>query len=219
MLHFAVKYHKVHVIKLILDFYTQVQALITVSDKDGLTPIHLVVSLSHLDTTETLLEQPHSQISKFGITNQGKNIIHLAAVNSNADLQSLLLTPDDTWHLIKEGDDKLCTPLHDAADKGQLKQVEILMDSGAMIKNTIDGFSPLYCACLKGHLNVTKRLMERQPFQANLFTHKKDTPLHLAAENSHAAIVNFFLDWRVSLTHNCQEASFLDLAISKKVLK
>ena len=215
ILHFAVKYHKVNVIKLILK-NEQAHPLITVTDKDGLTPIHLAVSLSHFDTTEKLLKQPRSQVSKFDTTNQGKNIIHLAAVITNADLLSLLLDSHDTWHLINDGDNKLCTPLHDAANEGQLKQVEILMDNGAMIKNTIDGFSPLHCACLQGHLSVVKRLMERHPFQSNLFTLKEDTPLHLAAENGHAAIVKFLLDWGVLLTHNCQEASFLDLAISKK---
>ena len=142
-----------------------------------------------------------------------KNIIHLAAATNNAILLSLLLDSYNTLHLINEADNKLCTPLHDAADKGQLKQVEILLDRGAMIKSTVDGFSPLHYACRQGHLSVVKKLMERHPFQSNLLTHNKDTPLHIAARSGHAAIVKFLLDSGVQLTHNSQQASFLDLAL------
>ena len=149
----------------------------------------------------------------FGNTHQGKNIIHLAAASSNTVLLSLLLDSYSTLHLINEADNKLCTPLHDTANKGQLKHVEILMDRGAMIKSTIDGFSPLHYACLQGHLSIAKKLVERHPFQSDLLTHNKDTPLHLAARSGHAAIVKFLLDWGVLLVHNCQQASFLDLAI------
>ena len=210
VLHVAVRYHKVDSINLILN-HKQAPALITTTDKDGLTPIHLAVSLGHFDTTEKLLKRP--QITIFGNTNQGKNIIHLAAATSNAVLLTLLLDSYNTLHLINEADNMLCTPLHDAADKGQLKQVEILLDRGAMIKSTVDGFSPLHYACLQGHLSVVKILIERHPFQSNLITHNKDTPLHLAARNGYAAIVKFLLDWGVILMHNNQQASFLDLAL------
>ena len=210
ILYVAVRHHKVDSIDLILN-HKLAPALITSTDKDGLTPIHLAVSLGYFDTTEKLLKRP--QITIFGNTNQGKNIIHLAAATSNAILLSLLLDSYNTLHLVNEADNMLCTPLHDAADKGQLKQVEILLDKGAMIKRTVIGFSPLHYACLQGHLSVVKKLIERHPFQSDLLTHNKDTPLHLAARSGHAAIVKFLLDWGVTLTHNNQQASFLDLAL------
>ena len=210
VLHVAVRHHKVDSINLILN-HKQAPALITTTDKDGLTPIHLAVSLGYFDTTEKLLKRP--QMTIFGNTYKGKNIIHLAAANSNAILLSLLLDSYNTLHLINEGDNTLCTPLHDAANKGQLKQVEILLDRGAMIKSTVDGFSPLHYACLQGHLSVVKKLIDRHPFQSDLITHNKDTPLHLAARSGHAAIVKFLLDQGVLLTHNNQHASFLDLAL------
>ena len=210
VLHIAVKYHKVDIITFILN-HKQAPALITASDKDGLTPIHIAVKLGHFDTTEKLLKRP--QITMFGNTNQGKNIIHLAAATSNTVLLSLLLDSYSTLHLINEADNKLCTPLHDAANKGQLKHVEILLDRGAMIKSNVDGFSPLHYACLQGHLSIAKKLVERHPFQSDLLTRNKDTPLHLAARSGHAAIVKFLLEWGVLLAHNCQQASFLDLAI------
>ena len=210
VLHVAIRYHKVDSIGLLLN-HDQASVLITANDTDGLSSVHLAVSLGYLDTTEKLLKQP--EVNIFGNTKQGKNIIHSAAANSNAVLLSLLLDSYNTLHLINEADNMLCTPLHDAADKGQLKQVEILMDRGAIIKSTVDGFSPLHYACLQGHLSVVKILIERHPFQSDLFTHNKDTPLHLAARSGHAAIVKFLLDWGVILTHNNQQASFLDLAL------
>ena len=210
VLHVAVKYHKVDSIDLILN-HKQAAVLTTITDKDGLTPVHLAVSLGYIDTTEKFLKQPQANI--FGSTHKGKNVIHLAAATSNAALLSLLLDSHNTLHLINKADNMLCTPLHDAANKGQLKQVEILLDRGAMIKSTVDGYSPLHYACLQGHLSVVQKLSERHPFQNDLFTNNKDTPLHLAARNGHAAIVKFLLDSGVLLTHNKQQASFLDIAL------
>ena len=210
VLHVAVRYHKVDSIDLVLN-HEQAPALVTTTDKDGLTPVHLAVTLGHLDSTEKILKQSKTNI--FVNAYQGKNIIHLAAATSNTALLSLLLDSHDTLHLINEVDNTLHTPLHDAADKGQLKQVEILMDRGAMIKRTVDGYSPLHYACLQGHLSVAKKLNEQHPFQNDLFTHNEDTPLHLAAKNSHAPIVKFLLDSGMRLTHNKEQASFLDIAL------
>ena len=210
VLHVAVRYHKVESIRLLLD-HKQASMLIITNDTDGVTPVHLAVSLGSLDTAEKLLKQP--KVNIFGNTNQGKNILHLAAANSNAVLLSLLLDSYNTLYLINVADNMLCTPLHDAAEKGQLKQVEILLDRGAIIKSTVDGLSPLHYACLQGHLSVAKKLIEQYPFQSDLLTHNKDTPLHLAARSGHAAIVKFLLDSGVPLTHNNQQASFLDLAL------
>ena len=80
ILHVAVRHHKVDIISLILN-HKQVPSLITTTDKDGLTPIHLAVNPlntqfglrdahgtpTHFDTTEKLLKRP--QITMFGNTN------------------------------------------------------------------------------------------------------------------------------------------------------
>ena len=210
VLHVAVKYHKVDSIDLILN-HKQAAVLTTITDKDGLTPVHLAVSLGYIDTTEKFLKQPQANI--FGSTHKGKNVIHLAAATSNAALLSLLLDSHNTLHLINKADNMLCTPLHDAANKGQLKQVEILLDRGAMIKSTVDGYSPLHYACLQGHLSVVQKLSNRHPLQINLCTKNKDTPLHLAGRNGHATIVKYLLDIGTLIVHNNQQASFLDLAL------
>ena len=173
----------------------------------------MAVNLGHFHTTKKLLIINQPQITLFGNTNQGKNIIHLAAATGSAALLPLLLDSYNTIHLVNSADNMLRTPLHDAADKGQLKQVEILLERGAMVKRTVDGFSPLHYACLQGHLSVVKKLIERYPFHKDLLTRNKDTPLHLAARSGHAAIVKFLLDYGALLMHNGQQASFLDLAI------
>jgi len=105
------------------------------------------------------------------------------------------------------------TPLHDAAENGNLKQVALLLDRGSMILSTTDGFTPLHFACSRGHLNVATKLIKRHPFQIYSITKNDDTAIHLAATNGHSAIVKLLLDNDVPITHNAQQASFVDIAM------
>lgn len=213
VLHVAVKYHQVDIINLILD-HEQVAVLICNVNKDGLTPFHLAVSLGHLDTVENFLNKLSIDITT--TTTQGKNVLHLAATTNDVPLMVLLLKLKDISGLINQPDSQLNTPLHDAAKCGQLTQVTLLLDKGAMVSITRDGFSPLHYACQEGHLNVVKKLLERHPFQKDLPAKNKNTALHLAALKGHAAIVKFLLDSGASITHNVIQTSFLDLAILYK---
>ncbi|XP_065915162.1 transient receptor potential cation channel subfamily A member 1-like [Dysidea avara] len=211
-LHVAVKYHKIDTIKLILN-HQHVSAVISDADNEGYTALHLAVSLGHFDTTEELLSRQDLGIDISVTTKKGKSIIHLAATTKNANLLAVIFEVPVALRLINKLDNLSHTPLHDAAENGNLKQVALLLDRGSMILNTTDGFTPLHYACSRGHLNVATKLLKRHSFQKDLATNNGDTTLHLAATNGHSAIVKLLLDNDVPITHNAQQASFLDIAM------
>ena len=209
-LHLAIRYHKVDCIDAILN-HKQASEIITATSNYGYTPLHLAVSLGHLDTVEKLLEDHKPNL--FKTTNQGKSLLHLAAATSNSTILPFLLNLEGMMCLVNKPDQNLCTPLHDAAMNGHLKQVMLLMDRGATFSSAHNGCSPLHYACQNGHLSVAQMLLEQHSFQMYYVTKNEDTALHVAARNGHAAIVKLLLDSGIPITHNSQQASFLDIAL------
>ena len=209
-LHLAIRYHKIDNIDLMLN-HTQAYEVTTATCKYGYTPLHLAVSLGHLDTVERLLKYHTPDVLK--TTKQGRTLLHLAAATNNGAVLPFLLDLQGTATLVNKPDQSLHTPLHDAAMHGNLKQVILLMDRGATFSNAQNGYSPLHYACENGHLSVARKILERHPFQIHYVTKNQDTALHVAARNGHAAIVKFLLDSGIPVTHNAQKASFLDIAL------
>ena len=209
-LHLAIRYHKVDCIEAILN-HKQAPEVITATCNYGYTPLHLAVSLGHLDTVEKLLEDHKPDL--FKITSQGESLLHLAAATIDSSILPFLLNLEGMVHLVNKTNQNLCTPLHNAAMNGHLKQVTLLMDRGAIFSSAHDGYSPLHYACQNGHLSVVKKLLERHSFQIHYVTKAEDTALHVAAKNGHAAIVKLLLDSGIPITHNLQQASFLDIAL------
>ena len=214
-LHVAVKYHKIDTIKLILN-HPHISTIISDSDDEGYTPLHLAVSLGHFDTTEEFLNRQDLGIDITASTKKGKTIIHLAATTNNANLLALILEVPNALYLINKPDKVSHIPIHDAAEHGNLRQVSMLLDRGSMIVSTVDGYTPLHFASFRGHLNVAAKLIKRHPFQKDLVTNNGNTALHSAATNGHSTVVKLLLDNGVPITHNAQQASFLDIALFKK---
>ena len=67
--------------------------------------------------------------------------------------------------------------------------MRLLLDRGADVNRGDDcGQTPLWVACLKGHLDVARLCLERGA-DANRATEKGTTPLAIAQKKGHAAVV------------------------------
>ena len=91
--------------------------------------------------------------------------------------------------VLRSGD----TPLHSAAEDGDVSEVKVLLAKGAEVdaKNNL-GSTPLHEAARKGHLDVVKKLLAKGA-EVNAKTNVGDTPLQSAAFNGHLDVVNELL--------------------------
>jgi BRCA1-associated RING domain protein 1 len=86
------------------------------------------------------------------------------------------------------------TPLHSAAIKGDLSQVDRLLNEGADPNVTDNaGWTPLHEACNHGYHDIVKRLISNGAL-VNIPGYNNDTPLHDAIRNSHYHIVPTLLE-------------------------
>ena len=89
------------------------------------------------------------------------------------------------------------TPLHKAADKGDVALASSLIKKGANV-NARDwlGTTPLYWAAYKGHVEVSELLLKHGANvneKADHGTHFGRTPLHRAAQNGHTKLTTFLI--------------------------
>lgn len=84
------------------------------------------------------------------------------------------------------------TPLHNAAEKGQLVVAQFLLDNHAEVNATDQGkFTPLHWAAMKGHKSMVELLLARG---ANVNANSNGgTPLYLAAQNGYRAVAEVLL--------------------------
>lgn len=159
-----------------------------------------------------------TMISKAGLKEsqdaEGNTVIHAAAKKGNSAMLKSILELEDAHLYINEPNELGSTPLHFAAVAGHKKCCEVLLEHGALVHKCHQGFTPFLSAAYHGNVSVMKQLHEAHPFQKSWSNSKGDTALHLAARNGHTGAVQFCLDIGVSVTHNKEGESFLDIAIA-----
>nr|XP_033331128.1 putative ankyrin repeat protein RF_0381 [Megalopta genalis] len=139
----------------------------TVIDNDGWIPSHCVSYNGHLDTIKYLsaVEKGHLDMTKYLVEEKGfdinikdrsgRTILHLAVHSDNLDMRRrAMLNAFD-----KCGN----TSLHNAARKGHMDVVKLLVNKGANLNQSNNkGLTSLYYSTKAGHLNVVKFLVEKR---------------------------------------------------------
>jgi ankyrin repeat protein len=84
--------------------------------------------------------------------------------------------------------------LHDAALKGQLKMVQLLLDHGGKVDSrNKTGGTPLHDAALGGHADVVELLLDRGARVDAIDDESQATPLMLAASMDRAEVISVLL--------------------------
>ena len=182
-LHFAAGYNRPEVVKLLLTFKADVNA---VGETEGATPLHLAATFGHVKVVKVLLSHPEIDVDikerKYGGTP-----LHCAAfVEGNghraAEVAKLLLSHKPTS--IHCRDKRLGgTPLHFAANFGCVEMVEFLLTHEDIDVNSKDqdvGATPLHLAAEKGRSGIVRLLLDDGRADINAKT-RLGVPLHFAA--------------------------------------
>lgn len=91
------------------------------------------------------------------------------------------------------------TPLIDAVEAGNEREVVRLLDSGADVNEANDeGDSPLHTAVWEGHAGIAELLLKRGA-AVNAVNEKGETPLHWAAEKGLHGMVWLLLEQRAAV--------------------
>lgn len=164
---------------------------INTTDYEGRTPVMLAAQCNCYDTAKVLLENRANVDVR---DSENKTVLHYAIGSS--DIVKEILKDLKANSLIRAKDRLGNTPLHYAACKGCVKDASIILmkyRAGATITNGA-GETPLHIAARYGCVSVAKKLMEgRGKRTVNGNDVYERTPLHLAAQQGHDELVEFFL--------------------------
>ena len=138
-------------------------------DKEGLSPLHLSVINEHILTTKALLQSDINEadldghVQLRGRSSKSGSVLTLAAKsNAVAILKLLVLAGFDVNHQDSDGE----TALHVAARYGHEDCAKILLDKSHGQHPAVDipentfAWTPLFIACVDGHLSIAKLVLE-----------------------------------------------------------
>ncbi|XP_058971642.1 transient receptor potential cation channel subfamily A member 1 isoform X2 [Pocillopora verrucosa] len=164
---------------------------INATDHERRTPVMLAAQCNCFETAKVLLEHGANVDVR---DSENKTVLHYAIGSS--DIVKEILKDVKASALIRAKDRLGNTPLHYAACKGCVKDASIILmkyRAGATITNG-SGETPLHIAARYGCTSVAKKLMEgRGKRTVNGNDVYERTPLHLAAQQGHDELVEFFL--------------------------
>ncbi|MBI4027589.1 MAG: ankyrin repeat domain-containing protein [Verrucomicrobia bacterium] len=195
------------IMKLLLAMDTEIKkADIHTKNKSGRTPLDLAAVKGDTEIMELLLAKG-AKLTFFAASALGR-------VNDMA----LFLQADPA--LVNVRDDQGRTPLHYAAQTGQTKAAQWLLDRGADVNaklywwgHTSSGkpvprhHTPLHLAAKKGHIDLVKLLLARGA-DGNAKDGLGVTPLHLAIQKGHIEMVKCILAYKANVNVRWEPSSF-----------
>ncbi|RYP68260.1 hypothetical protein DL771_006762 [Monosporascus sp. 5C6A] len=174
----------VEVVKLLLEN----GADLTITKKDGWTPLHAASVNGHVEVVKLLLEKGADVTTA---DNNGNTPLLAASATGRVEVVKLLLENGADATIASNNG---WTPLNSASDNGHVEVVKLLLENGADVSIAdSDGWTPLGLASGSGHVEVVKLLLENE--SSITVTNKTGrTPLYTASWNGHIEVVKLLLE-------------------------
>lgn len=159
----------------------------------GKTALFRAVIGGHLEVVNKLLSDPRTDRQKF-IMN-GMSLLDVAAYQGHLHIVDRLIQ-EDCIPLNKQSRTPSQTPLHIAAENGQVAMVNKLLEIGFDLNQEIinDGRTPLCFAAEAGQLEMVRALLAKPNINKEAANLDGLNILHLAAKNGHVGVVNYLLN-------------------------
>ncbi|XP_046566139.1 ankyrin-1-like [Haliotis rubra] len=198
--------------------------VLSLRDKNGNTPLHLVIRAQNLGNLCILLD---NNVDVEMVNSFHQTALHIACYGGNVNVVEKLLgagasviAVDKKWSrktplynacssgsanivklilqessLSSVSDSNNMTPLHVASWKGHVDVVKLLLESDHDLQaKTNDGQTALHLSCLEGHRDVAEVLLKAGS-DINALDSALDTPLHLAARAGVCDVVVLQAKW------------------------
>jgi ankyrin repeat protein len=160
------------------------------------TPLHAATKLGSGKAVRVLLDRRPAPDKDAFDMEEYNTPLHLAAWFNHRNIVKMLIKESAQVNVKNKNRD---TPLHHAAELGQIKVMELLLEDGKAevdiknIKNSI----PLHLAALNGHLEAVELLLKYKS-NANTKDLAGETPLHKAinphnSQNNSLQIISFLI--------------------------
>lgn len=160
------------------------QSEINMLSKSGDSALHIAAFNGHSDITRELIKSGVKVNSK---RLDGKTALHIAAKKSR-ELTQILIDADTYASTPKTNKDE--TPLHLAAEGGQLDIVSTLLEAKTPLNTqSISGETALHLATKKGDFDTIRTLLEAGA-DVDITNQIGQTPLDVALRNQNARVVN-----------------------------
>ncbi|TYZ61590.1 hypothetical protein PybrP1_003466 [[Pythium] brassicae (nom. inval.)] len=198
-------------LELVQTLLSKEHANIDERDASGATALLVAAREGRLPVVQLLLA---SGADAAAATNNASTPLMLAALHGRAEVVALLLAQSpEVVGAINAVNGSSYSALHCAASEGHVEVARLLLDYGADLEVTVDGWRPLHVACSKEHVAVVALLLSRG---ASVDAVMQDgiTALHFVALQCSVELARVLLDAGAGLQTGAGETRMTPLHLA-----
>ena len=165
---------------------------VNVQDSHGDTPLHEACVRGN----QIILKEMLDHGANVRIQNaDDETPLHTACKEGFAEIVKEILRLDMCQKLLQACDNEFNTPMHLAAESGDVKTVKVLLEAEAdPSSRNGDDIVPMHIAAAHGYLDIAREFLRSDGFCKNLPDNQQQTPLHYAARANQVEMINFLIE-------------------------